>query len=137
MSFLTKSLVLIQFILNLVFMGLIFIKPYVLDDVFTESGNKLNFKGIYDNPLIYFIVILGFILSFYLFMRLLIVFISKKSDVNTNINLKLEKKWIYYTTITILLFVLLSMYHNTFVRYSNITPNYKAEIQTKMGILKK
>lgn len=136
MSFLTKSLVLIQFILNIAFMGLIFIKPYILDDVFTDSGTKLNFKGIYDNPLIYFIVILGFILSFYLFMRLLIALIRKKNDVNTNINLKFEKKWIYYTIFTILLFVVLSMYHNTFVRYSNITPDYKAEVQTKMRVLK-
>jgi len=136
MSFLTKSLVLIQFILNIAFMGLIFIKPYILDDVFTDSGTKLNFKGIYDNPLIYFVVILGFILSFYLFMRLLIAFISKKNDVNTNINLKFEKKWIYYTIFTILFFVVLSMYHNTFVRYSNITPDYKAEVQTKMRVLK-
>lgn len=137
MTFLTKSLVLIQFILNLVLVGFIFIKPYILDDVYTENGTKLNFKGVYDNPLIYFIIIFGFILSFYLFVRIIILLINKNNDINNNINLKLEKKWIYYTTISILLFALLSFYHNTFVKYSIISPDYKAEIQNKMREVKK
>lgn len=107
-------------------LGFIFFRPYVVDDIFDVDGNRLGFKGIYDNPMIFFITAIGFLSSFV--NLLLISFLYFKNSIF------LYKKWVISTILSTFLFLFTILYHQNSVEYSHQTAEYKQAIQEKLGV---
>lgn len=113
-------------ILIITFLGFIFIKPYIVDKVLDLEGRDLGFNGVYDNPLIYVIILFGFITSF-INIIFIVTLVIKKSLNN-------YKKWVISSLLSILLFVVIFAYHHFIVRYTTLTPAYKQTIQERLGV---
>lgn len=113
-------------ILIITLLGFIFIKPYIVDKVLDLEGRDLGFNGVYDNPIIYAIILFGFITSF-INIIFIVTLVLKKSLNN-------YKKWVISSLLSILLFIVIFAYHHFIVRYTKLTPSYKQSVQERLGV---
>jgi hypothetical protein len=126
MSLKQKLFLILNFILTFTLVGFILIKPYIVDKVLDIGGKDLGFVGLYDNPLIYVIIFLGFINSFILISYVVIIYYKQA--------IKSNSKWIKLVILSIFLFLTVFIAHNQLVRYSILAPTYKKELQEKLGV---
>lgn len=121
-----KLFLILNFVISFALIGFILIKPYVVDQVLDIDGKELGFVGIYDNPLIYFLILINFINSFVLIGY--IVFLQINQILNIN------KKWIKFAVLSIFLFLITLTAHHKLVRYSVLEQGYKQHLQEKLGV---
>ena len=121
-----KFILSLNFVISLTLIGFILIKPYIVDKVLDIDGKDLGFVGLYDNPLIYILIFLGFLNSFILIS--MVIFLYYKQTISNNL------KWIKLVVLSIFLFLIVFIAHNQLVRYSVLEPTYKQELQEKLGV---
>lgn len=126
MSLKQKFFLFLNFVLTFTLVGFILIKPYIVDKVLDIDGKDLGFVGLYDNPLIYVIIFLGFINSFILIAYVVIIYYKQA--------IKSNSKWVKLVILSIFLFLTAFIVHNQVVRYSVLAPTYKQELQEKLGV---